>query len=131
MTGWRDQKRGMRRDVHQAMRVPAVYLTHAAAAPQRVDVRLHTQFNVAKITGAGPGFADVQDTTPRIVFSRAEVTKPLHKAFVVVSADEIYTIGSVRPPEDDFITAEVAPLSEGQRTELWDDDWQVLLDAAL
>lgn len=127
MAGWRDNKRAMRRVVHETMEVPALYLTHVGATPLAVNVRDHTKFKEVQISGAGPGFADMQDTTPRFIFRRSEVATPLHKAFVIMGEDEMYTLGSSRPPDDEFITVEAAPLSAGQRAEIWDTNWAALL----
>lgn len=127
MTGWRDHKRKMRRDVHQHMRVPSLYVVRTGAEPRRVDVRQHTKFQETGPAGAPQGSPELADITPRIIFSRAEVPSPQRDAVVVVSETEMYRVDHSRPPDDQWITAEVVQLTQAQATALWDPDWAELL----
>lgn len=127
MAGWRAKLAGMRDVVHSTFRVPAIYLTHTAGEPLRVNVRDHTKFKEMQISGAGAGFADMQDVTPRLVFDQGEVGNPLTKAYVAMGPDEIYVLGSSRPPAGGYVEVEAAPVSAAQRAIIWQPAWADLL----
>lgn len=130
MSGWRDTLRSMRRDVHETMRVPAIYQARSASTAAVVSVRLHTRFQSAGAAGAGEGYGQVADITPRIKFDRAEVPNPLHNALVAVSQTEAYRVSFTRPPDDEWIVAEVSQLSAAEAAAAWDSDWAALIEAA-
>lgn len=127
MGDWRQKKRLSGRVVHETMCVPAVYVAKTGATPVRVNVRDHTK--PATVTPDMQGSVSVMDTTPRIVFDRIEVPKPLERAMVAISESEIYTVGFLRPASagSEFVTAEVARLPTRDATTAWDDEWEALL----
>lgn len=127
MSGWRDTLRSMRRDVHETMRVPAIYLARSASAPIVVSVRLHVRFQDAGAAGAGEGYSQIADITPRVKFDRAQVSNPLHNATVIVSETEAYRVQHTRPPDDEWIVAEVSQLSAADAAAAWDAEWAALL----
>ncbi len=109
-----DIKRPARRALHEKMKIPALYLASSAGTPVPVGVRDHTKFNaLGELKGGGPGWAEMQDVTPRLVFQRSEM-QPANGAFVCVELGEVYQVNNVRPADDEFVTAEVTRLSEGQ-----------------
>lgn len=124
---WRETLRQGRRDVHQEMRVPAVYAKPDGTDPVRVDVRTHTRFATIQPKDVGPGTAALMDTTPRIVFDRTEVPQPLRTHLVVVGPSEAYRLGPSRPPKPQFITVPVTELSEAEAIALWQPEWAELL----
>jgi hypothetical protein len=126
MTGLREIKRQVRRDVHEQLGVPVVYVA-GSADPVRISVRVHTRFQTAKQTAAGAGGAEMLDITPRLIFDRLEVSKPKVKALVFVSETEGYRVGPCRPADDEFVTAEVTALSAADLADLWDDSYETLL----
>lgn len=107
----------MRRDVHLTMLVPALYLVRRADAPIPITVRPHTEFGQADVSGVGEGFAAMLDQTPRIRFKLSELPggkPPVRGSIVSIAAGEAYTVGAARPPEDEFVFAEVARMAEGE-----------------
>ena len=114
MVAWRDIKRNMRRTVHHTMTVPALYLAQRSSTPIPVNVRLHVKFGTADVAGIGEGFAQMLDQTPRIIFERSAVRTPRRDGIVSVAPGEAYKIGATRPPDDEYITAEVAQLSDAE-----------------
>lgn len=117
----------MRRDVHDTMCVPAIYLARTAATPVAVSVRLHTRFESVGAAGAGEGYGEITDITPRIKFARSEVANPLHKALIAVSATEAYRVSHTRPPDDEWIVAEVTQLSAAEAASAWQAGWAEML----
>lgn len=91
----------------------------------RCEVRLRTRFG--DVRPAGEGQAALLDVTPRIKFDRAEVPRPLNAALVVVSESEAYKIGRTRPPEDEWVEAEVSQMNEAEAGQLWQPEWAALL----
>ncbi len=122
MSGWRDTKRQMRRDVHGTMLVPAIYVA-PGGEPKAVTVRPHVQFANSEIGGAGEGFADLLDVQPRIRFDRREIDVPSKNAYVAVGPDEIYRVELSRPPDVTFIYANVVQLGVAEARALPFADW--------
>lgn len=115
----------MRRVVHDTMLYPALYLARRESEPVRCNVRRNVRPAEAK--PAGQNAAAVADVTPRLKFDRAEIPRPLNAAFVVLSETEAYKISRARPPEDEWVVAEVSQMSEAEAAALWDDAWAELL----
>ena len=112
MSRWRDIKRRMRRDVHDTMRVPALYLATQQATPVPCMVRLHTKFSaVGDLPGGGSQYAERMETTPRIVLDRSEIEKPVRNGILSVAQGEAYRIQNVHPADGEFVTVAVTPLS--------------------
>lgn len=131
MAGWRDIKRQMRRDVHETMLVPAIYVASLTAAPLAVNVRPHIQFATSGVEGVGEGFADMLDVTPRIRFDRREIDVPSQNAYVAVGPDEIYRVDASRPPDDTFIYANVTQLSVADARALPFANWDAAKSPAV
>lgn len=116
MGGWRDLKRGMRRDVHREMSVPALYLHAPNATPFPLTIRgPHNKrpVSVGDLQGGGEGWAEREDTQPRLVFMRAELPEGFRvNAIISVEAGEAYRIATILPPDDIVQLAEVVPLDE-------------------
>lgn len=129
MAGLRDIRRKARGVVHERMSDPVIYLSSADATPLVVNARVHTRTTEIDVgDGAGPGFAQLLDTTPKIRFLRSEVSKPNAKTgFVLVSADEGYLIQHVRPPYGITIDAEVSDLDAARLAEWWKPEYAELL----
>lgn len=117
---YRDEiKRPARRALHEKSKVPALYLASPAGTPVPVGVRVHTKFAPqGSLTGAGAGWADRQDTQPKLIFQRSEM-QPAQGAFVSVALGEAYQISSVLPPDDEFVSAVVVILSASQIEKTW------------
>ena len=107
MANIRDIRRKARRQLHQAMRVPALLLA-PGVAPMRLHVRDHTKFRVNAIEGAvrsGNGqMVDRQEMAPSIIFMRDEVTEigvTLVRGMVIsIEPGEAYRLNNAEAPDD-------------------------------
>lgn len=116
-----DIKRPARRALHDTFKVPALYLAAPTGTPVSVGVRVHTKFAPqGSLNGAGPGWAERQDTQPKLIFQRSEM-QPAQGAFVSVALGEAYQISSVLPPDDEFVPAAVVIMTAAQITKTWPD----------
>lgn len=106
----RDIKRKARRDLHQAMSVPALYIAQTGATPVECTVRVHTH---SAPVGQLAGFAGAErlEPTPKLRFFRSEVDAPARGAIVSVEAGEAYRISNPHPADDAFVFADVTKLS--------------------
>lgn len=109
MFDWRSEKRGMRRVVHSTMLVPALYLLTPTSTPLLVHVRPHITFAKGEIEGEA-GLAVMLDQRPRVRFDRKEIDVPEHRAYLALTAEEIYRVGESDPPDDEFIFAQVTAM---------------------
>ena len=111
MRSFRDIKRRARRDVHQHMRVPALYLATVGAVPVPCFVRVHTKFQaLGDMKGTNFNYAEYEDITPRIILWREELPQPVRNAIISVEAGEAYQIDNVQPADDLTITAMVTAM---------------------
>jgi hypothetical protein len=115
----REIKRQARSDLHQAMQVPALYLTLNPAyvepvvdpdIPQYletpVNIRVHSKFKaLGDMKGTNFHFAEMIEEMPRLVFWREEFDNLERNAIVSVEENEAYRIDTVEPPDDQTVTA--------------------------
>lgn len=107
MPSWRDIKaKGLAR-VHKTFVVPAVYVTHAAGTPLRVGVRVHTKISRTENEFTWPNAPGFTEIDPRIVFDVSEVAEPVQRAFVFVSASEVYLTGTAQPEREGYMAVSV------------------------
>lgn len=106
-----------RRDLHEAMRVPALYLPEWPGDPADAipcHVRVHTRFEaLGDMVGTSLGYAETRETTPKLIFWREEV-EPVGGSVVSVEIGEAYRVSTVDPKDGLTITAFVAPLSAAE-----------------
>ncbi len=111
MSSFRDIKRKARRDLHERMRVAALYIESPDAEPRPVTVRIHTKFDtLGDQKGTNFNSAEREDVIPRILFWREEVPSPKRLAIVSVASGEAYSVDAVLPPDDLTISAHVVQL---------------------
>lgn len=123
MASIREIGRKARRDLHRAMRVPALFIQSTGAEPVLVHVRLHTKFDPLKVSSGGPsGLAVMQDIQPKIIFERAELAglslSLRRNAIVTVEPDEGYRVDNTLVPDDIMVAAVVTPLSAAEMSGL-------------
>ncbi|MER9524089.1 hypothetical protein NKI96_10935 [Mesorhizobium sp. M0292] len=117
MAGWREQKRKSLGDIHETFEIPAVYLTHAAGTPVRVNVRLHkAQINQQNKDGDFGQAATLLDLTNRIIFPQTVVPKVFHNAYVIFGNSEAYRTGPSKPEREGYLWAEVSEVSQADLT---------------
>lgn len=102
----RATRRKARRDLHNALRVPAVYIP-LMGSPVLVHVRDHTKFRVNSIEGVRSGngaMVDRQESAPSIIFMRDELADlglTLIKGGIVsIETDEAYRLDNAEAPDD-------------------------------
>ncbi len=113
----RSIRRKARRDLHNALRVPAVYIPRQGA-PVLVHVRDHTKFRTNVIEGvrAGGGqIADRQEAAPSIIFMRDELTSLgvtlLKSGVISVERNEAYRLDNAEAPDDITVKWFVTPIT--------------------
>lgn len=112
MASHREHKRNGRRQLHQRLAVPAVYVAPDSTQTE-CSVRLHTIFPAigGDIENGYQYGAERFDQTPRLVFLISEVPSPARGGIVSVEAGEAYRIDSIREPDDITVTANVIRLT--------------------
>lgn len=128
--GLRETKARMRADLHQAMRVRALY-TPPGPDPVSVTcfVRVHTKsVLLGDQKGTNLNSAEQEAVAPRLVFWREELV-PARNGVVTIRAEdtgsgepEAYRVGVVLPPDNVTITARVAELNGSQMEDLIFED---------
>ena len=107
---FRDIKLAARRNLHQHMKVPALYID-GEEDPVEVHVRIHTQWAaLGEVSGTSFDYAEKEDIIPRIIFDRSEVDNPARNSIVMVSAEEGYRVDSTLPIDLEWRTAKVSRL---------------------
>lgn len=108
----RDIKRRARRDLHDEMQVPAMFLVDLLSPGVLIHVRVHVKFDqVGKITARNSEWMLVEDKAPEIVFMRDELAEKgltlVRNVVISVEVGEAYTIDRLKAPDDISITAVV------------------------
>ena len=104
-----------RRDLHNAMKVPASYYSDDATYVGLIHVRVHTKWTQqGDLKGTNLNYAETEDATPKVLFDRLEVASPPRNCYVVISAAEGYRINQTKPADGEFITAECAPMTAAE-----------------
>ena len=119
MATHRDHKRKARRQLHQRLAVPAIYIAPGGAQTE-CSVRLHTTFPAigGDVEGGYQYGAERFDQTPRLVFLIEEISMPVRGAIVSVEVGEAYKIDTAREADDITITANVVRLTGAATTGL-------------
>lgn len=107
MIGIRDIRRKARRDLHNALGIPALYVPKVGE-PVLLHVRHHSKFRVNAIEGAvrsGNGsMADFQDVAPSIIFMRDEIEASgatlVRGGIISIERNEAYRLDNDEPPDD-------------------------------
>lgn len=104
-----------RRDLHNAMRVPAFYYLggDADASPAPCHVRVHTKFGaqLGDLKGTNFSYAETEAQIQKLLFWIEELD-PDNQGVVMISAIEGYRINHVHPRDGATRTVEVAELDE-------------------
>lgn len=95
---WRDLKTAAKAVVHATFQIPAIYLPAVNLTAVVCKIRLHDKVDPMSM-GAMEGnrAVTVLETQPRITFAVAEVPNPLPRAYVFLSALEVYRLGQAEP----------------------------------
>lgn len=119
MAGWREQKRKALADIHETFEIPAVYLTHAAGTPVRVNVRLHQRQIVdEQLLDDWAAAGKFLDMTNRIIFRKSEVPSVASRSYVIFGNSEAYITGASKPEREGYIWVEVSEVSQADLSAL-------------
>jgi hypothetical protein len=114
----RDTRDEMRRALHDALAVPALYVVEtetpgeyevvpAAGADGVITVRLHTsKTTMGEVKGTSFDYAERLDIVPYIIFLASQVT-PEHNVIVSIEPGEAWRVDAVEPRDGITITATV------------------------
>ena len=109
---FREVLRKGRGDLHDHMKVPALYIAYEGATPLPVFVRDFTKFEDTGDMGSRTkGYANFAQATPRILFFRETLEDARHGAIFSIAEGEAYRVERTDPPNDITRTADVTPLS--------------------
>lgn len=111
MRSVRDIKKRARSDVHDHMRVAALYLETPTSFPVPCHVRVHTKFAaLGDMKGTSFSYAEREDVNPKLIFWRADGIEPQRNAIVSVEPGEAYQIDHVSPADGQTVTVTVVLL---------------------
>lgn len=115
----REVLRKGRRDLHDYLKVPALYIAFEGAEPLPLTVRDFTRVaDVGDIGPASKGFAERVEITPRIIFLRDQLEDARNGAIFSISAGEAYRVERTDPPDGISRIAYVTPLSAAEASGL-------------
>lgn len=105
-----------RRQLHCAMKVPALLIVRAGDDPIRVDVRLQTKFAALK---AAPDVAAMMEANPKVLMLREDVVQfgPDSKSAIFFGAGEVFMVKSVDPPDGITVTLNLARMGAKQASD--------------
>lgn len=122
MANWREIKGKALGDIHRAFQIPAVYLTHAAGTPVRVNVRLHQRQAASNIqVGDFLSGAVSLDLVDRIIVDQCELRTVLHNAYFVFGPTEAYLSGPSKPARASMLWVEVSEVATADLARLLAD----------
>lgn len=113
--GFRELKAKARRDLHEKLRVPALYYAPGTSVGVPCSVRVHTKLNKQQgdLAGTNFSYAEQEEHIPAVLFWLSEID-PDNKAVVMISETEGYRVNHTRQPDGLTITAEVAQLTRAE-----------------
>lgn len=112
---FREILRKGRRDLHDHLKVPALYIAFPGAEPLAVDVRDFTRITNSGDQGSRTkGYAEMAEVTPRILFFREQLADARYGAIFSIAPGEAYRVERTEPSNDLTRTADVTPLSAAE-----------------
>jgi len=115
MPDFRTALRKARRNLHDHMKVPALYIAYTGADPVAVSVRDFTRINDTGDMGkSSDGYAVISNSAPRLIFFRDELENARVGAVFSVADGVAYRVERTSPPNDETRTVEVTPLSASE-----------------
>jgi hypothetical protein len=112
---FREVLRKGRRDIHEQLEVPALYIAFDGADPVPVDIRVHRQFAQTGDMGSKvKGYAQMVEVSPRVIFLVEQLADARNGGIFSVVAGEAYRVERTDPTNDITRTADVSimPLAE-------------------
>lgn len=102
----RDIKRKGRRDLHNQMKVPALYIVPGTNAMVPCEVRVHSEWKaLGGVGGTSFAYAEREERPVEIIFWRDQVQLPVRNAIISVEPGEAYVLDAAKAPDDQTITA--------------------------
>lgn len=116
---FREILRKGRRDLHDHMKVPALYIAYPGATPLAVDVRDFTRVSSTGDQGSrAKGYAEMADIQPRILFFRDQLEDARYGAIFSIAAGEAYRVERTDPSNDLTRIADVSPVPAAEAATL-------------
>lgn len=114
MSSWREQKREVRKIVHETMALPCWHLRNIGGVPPVLTrARLHTARPTATTSAMGDiesmGYGKWEAEHTKLVFMRDEVDPKRNDVFIF-GPDEAYTVEPERPFDDITVTVKVSKM---------------------
>lgn len=106
----RDIKRRANRDLHNAAKIPARYISPTNGTDKIVYVRDLTKFGALGMSNG----ASLADTMPRLIIDRLEVSTLTSSDLFSVELGEMYRVTGSIEPDGEFVTAYVTRMTQGQ-----------------
>lgn len=122
---FREILRKGRGDLHDHMKVAALYIAFEGATPLPVYIRDFKKYEDTGDMGKrNKGYATFAQVTPRIIFFRSTLENARHGSIFSIAPGEAYRVERTDPPNDITRTADVMPLSaaEAEGLPVPDDD---------
>jgi hypothetical protein len=115
MSRFRDIKRAARRDLHDELQVPALYLApdQLGGPGLPVSVRVHDK-SILQGDIDGGAYAERRSSSLRIIMLVEQVASPARGAVISIEAGEAYAIDHSDDADDITITAYVTRLSAAE-----------------
>ncbi len=122
MRSLRDIKRKARRDLHNQMKVAALYLAAPGDAGVSITVRIHTKWDALGIQNAENGLAVRRESKPKLIFMLDEMQAAgvtvKRGAIVSVERGEAYKLDNAEAPDDITVTFIATAMSAEQTVDL-------------
>lgn len=113
--GFRELKAQMRADVHEVMKVPALWYATGLSTGTPVPVSIRIAYKMV-LTGEDQGtrlhWAQTEDKTPEVLFWLAEAV-PVRLGVIMISPTEGYRLDNLKPIDIQTQTAQAIPLLAG------------------
>lgn len=122
MMTFRKQKRAARRDIHNALAEPVLYLKTRTDAPVEATVRLHLEFElIGDLANVRAGFGERREVTPSIIFLNDQGVAPARDGYVVTEDMGAYFVESVDEADDITTKAFVSKVEQASAAKFgWD-----------
>lgn len=104
-----------RRDLHDQLKVPALYIAFDGAVPLQLNVRVSSRIaDTGDMGSRTKGYAAVSEITPRIIFFLEDLADARNGATFSIEEGEAYRVERTEPPNGITRTAQVTQLSAAE-----------------
>ncbi len=117
--GIREIRRKSNRDLHDKMKVPALYYPLGQNPnefePETIHIRAHSKtVNAGEQAGTSLGYAEMREDTPKVIFDLLEAPTPRRLDVVMLTVTEGYRVDHVDPVSGEFQNTAAVHLSTAE-----------------